>query len=165
MSRVVKIQIDESTETLKKLLFQEKKVETKEKIQALYLLKTKSVESVQYLATIIGRHRTTVQRWLAQYRAGGLENLLISNPKSGRKPVIAQQIRERLKQELASPEGFESYSEVKIWLETIQGVSASYKVVHHTVRYQMKAKLKVPRPTSAKLEPGAIDNFKKNYQN
>jgi transposase len=95
MSRVVKIQIGESAETLKRLLLQEKKVEVKEKIQALYLLKTASVESVQYLATVLGRHRTTVQRWLAQYRAGGLKNLLTSKPKPGRKPLISQPIRER----------------------------------------------------------------------
>jgi hypothetical protein len=66
VSRVVKIQIVESAKTLKKLLLQEKKAETKEKIQALYLLKTTTVETVQYLATVLGRHRTTVQRWLAQ---------------------------------------------------------------------------------------------------
>jgi transposase len=130
----------------------------------LYLLKTASVETVQYLAIILGRHRTTVQRWLAQYRTGGLENLLVSKPKSGRKPLISQPIRERLAKELEDPEGFESYTEVKIWLETLQGVSASYKVVHHTVRYQMQAKLKVPRPTSAQQEPGEINNFKKNFQ-
>ncbi|NJO94030.1 MAG: helix-turn-helix domain-containing protein [Hydrococcus sp. RM1_1_31] len=164
MSRLVKIQIVESAETLKKLLLQEKKADAKEKIQALYLLKTATVETVQYLATVLGRHRTTVQRWLAQYRAGGLENLLATKPSQGRKPVIPQQIRERLRQELVNPEGFESYTEVKMWLETMQGVSASYKVVHDTVRYQMKAKLKVPRPTSSKQEPGEIDNFKKNSQ-
>ncbi|NJK50747.1 hypothetical protein HC931_23850 [Candidatus Gracilibacteria bacterium] len=51
-----------------------------------------------------------------------------------RKPLISQPIREHLARELAEPEGFESYTEVKMWLETTQGVSASYKVVHHTVR-------------------------------
>jgi transposase len=129
VSRVVKIQIVESAKTLKKLFLQEKKAETKEKIQALYLLKTTTVETVQYLATVLGRHRTTVQRWLAQYRAGGLESLLASKPKRGRKPIIPQLLRERLARELADPEGFESYMEVKMWLETMQGVSASYKEV------------------------------------
>jgi uncharacterized protein (DUF2132 family) len=61
MSRVVQINIIETAETLLKLLKQTKQVEAKEKIQALYLLKTSSVETVQYLATLSGRHRTTVQ--------------------------------------------------------------------------------------------------------
>lgn len=52
MSRVVQINITETAETLLKLLKQTKQVEAKEKIQALYLLKTSSVETVQYLATL-----------------------------------------------------------------------------------------------------------------
>lgn len=162
MSRVVKIEIAETPETLLKRLKQPKPGDNRDKIQALYLLKTKSVETVQYLAVILGCHRTTVQRWLAEYRAGGLEAMLHCKPKPGRKPSIPSSIRERLAQELDDPEGFESYQEVQTWLQTTQGISVSYKVVHHTIRYQMKAKLKVPRPTSSEQELGAIDDFKKN---
>lgn len=162
MSRVVKIEISETSETLLQRLKRPQPGDARDKIQALYLLKTNCVETVQYLAIILGRHRTTLQRWLAQYRQGGLEAMLNSKPRTGRKPSIPQTVRERLAQELDDPEGFESYLEVKKWLETTQEISASYKVVHHTVRYQMQAKLKVPRPTSSKQEPGAIDDFKKN---
>jgi transposase len=39
-------------------------------------LKTKTVDSVSAIAVFLGRHRTTVQRWLTSYRQGGLEELL-----------------------------------------------------------------------------------------
>jgi transposase len=52
------------------------KAEQKEKVQALYWLKTKTVDSVSAIAVYLGRHGTTVQRWLASYRQGGLEELL-----------------------------------------------------------------------------------------
>lgn len=45
------------------------------------------------------------------------------------------------------------------------GVEASYKVVHDTVRYQMKAKLKVPRAVGVKHQPEAEEEFKKNCRN
>lgn len=43
----------------------------------------------------------------------------------------------------------------------MQGVEASDKVVHDTVRYQMKAKLKVPRAVSVKHSSEAESEFKK----
>ncbi|MBH8554192.1 IS630 family transposase, partial [Nostocaceae cyanobacterium CENA357] len=47
-------------------------------------------------------------------------------------------------------------------LKAVEGVEASYKVVHDTVRYQMKAKLKVPRAVGIKHQPEAEEEFKKN---
>jgi putative transposase len=63
---------------------------------------------------------------------------------------------------LVDPKGFESYAEVQTWLKASEGIDASYKVVHDTVRYQLKAKLKVPRPQSVKQSVEAKENFKKN---
>ncbi|MBW4651591.1 MAG: hypothetical protein KME20_00780 [Kaiparowitsia implicata GSE-PSE-MK54-09C] len=34
-----------------------------------------------------------------------------------------------------------------------------YKTVHKTVRYGLKAQLKVPRPVSEKQTPGAVESF------
>lgn len=76
MSGVVKIDIVETQETLKALLLKAQKVEEKEKVQVLYWLKTKTVDSVSAIAVFLGRHRTTLQRWLTSYRQGGLEELL-----------------------------------------------------------------------------------------
>jgi len=69
MSGRVKLNISEST--LKTLLGQQKTASGKERVQALYLLKTKQVETVQHLAVVLGRNRVTVQRWLSQYQVVG----------------------------------------------------------------------------------------------
>ncbi|MGL5922221.1 hypothetical protein [Chroococcidiopsis sp.] len=63
MSGRVKLNIVESEQTLKTLLRQQKTVTGKERVQALYLLKTQQVETVQHLAVVLGRNRVTVQRW------------------------------------------------------------------------------------------------------
>ena len=165
MTGVVKINITETAEQLKQLLKQQKTAFALERLQALYLLKTQQVETVQHLAVVLGKSRVTVQRWLRCYRAGGLNGLLEQYKSTGRPKIIPSEVRERLKLELAQPEAFESYGEVKTWLKASEGIEASYKVVHDTVRYQLKAKLKVPRPQSAKQSPQAKENFKKNCLN
>ena len=109
MSGVVKIDIVETEETLKALLLKAKKVEEKEKVQVLYWLKTKTVDSVSAIAVFLGRHRTTLQRWLTSYRQGGLEELLREKKSTGRPRLLTDKIVERLQAELKDPEGFESY--------------------------------------------------------
>jgi transposase len=165
MTGVVKINITETVSELKQLLKQQKEAFALERVQALYLLKTQQVETVQYLAVVLGKSRVTVQRWLRQYRNGGLKRLLERHPRTGRPTIIPQPVRERLLFELAQPEGFDSYGEVQTWLRASEGIEASYKVVHDTVHYQLKAKLKVPRPSSTKQSSQAQENFKKNSLN
>lgn len=164
MCRVVKIDITENAEELQTLLKKQHSASLKERILALYLLQTKQVETVQHLAVLLGRGRITVQRWLRQYREGGLKTLLEVKTSTGRKPIINSTVREKLVQELSDPQGFSSYGEIKTWLQAVMGVEASYKVVHDTVRYQLKAKLKAPRPRSTKHSALAEETFKKNCQ-
>ncbi|WNN92158.1 helix-turn-helix domain-containing protein [Gloeocapsopsis dulcis] len=75
MTGVVKINITETAEQLKKLLKQQKTACGLERLQALYLLKIQQVETVQHLAVVLGKSRVTVQRWLRCYREGGLKGL------------------------------------------------------------------------------------------
>lgn len=164
MSGVLKIEITESEENLKKLLINQKLGKKKERIQILYLIKTHQAETVGHLATLIGRHRVTISRWLRQYREGGLARLLKIGKSPGRTPLISEEVKEKLNQELLDPEGFDSYQEIQQWLWSVHDVEASYWTVHKTVRYQLKSKLKVPRRVNLKQEQGAVENFKKNCQ-
>lgn len=162
MSGVVKINIGESPATLKTLLGQQKTARGKERVQALYLLKTKQVETVQQLAVVLGRNRVTVQRWLQKYRMGGLDKLLEVSQSKGRPMIIPEEAIEIIKQELLDPEGMMRYGEVQTWMKAVLGIEASYHVVHNLVRYKLKAKLKTPRPRSSKQDPEALLTFKKN---
>ncbi|WP_416209682.1 helix-turn-helix domain-containing protein [Microcystis aeruginosa] len=67
MAGVYKIEISESEVELKELLRQEKTGSRKERIQVLYLLKTKKAKTVTEAAEILGRNRVTVQDWLGKY--------------------------------------------------------------------------------------------------
>jgi Winged helix-turn helix len=67
-----------------------------------------------------------------------------------------------LKEELKNPEGFQSYSEIQLWLRTCFEIDLAYRTVHELVRSKLKAKLKVPRPLHIKQNKEAKENFKKN---
>ncbi len=73
MSGVVRIEIRETTEELITLMSKEKDVLRHEKLQVLYWLKTKMVDSVLSAAVRLEKHRTTIQRGLSSYRKGGIE--------------------------------------------------------------------------------------------
>lgn len=163
MAGVTKIEIIESIVELEHLLEAQKTALGFQKVQVLYLLKTQQVKTVQNLASMLGRGRVTLQRWLRLYREGGISRLLEKKKSSGRPPHINSAAREQLLIELAEARGFKSYTEIQIWLKAQEGIEASYKVVHDTVRYRMKAKLKVPRPVGIKYCKEAEEEFKKNY--
>jgi transposase len=81
MSGVVKIEIRETEEELKTLLLKAKDAHSHEKLQVLYWLKTQTLETVLSAAVRLGKHRTTIQRWLSNYRKGGIEELLLQKPR------------------------------------------------------------------------------------
>jgi putative transposase len=165
MSGVVKIHIAETEEVLKTLLLKVESPQNKERIQTLYWLKTKRVTTVLEIATLLGRHRTTVQRWLSNYRQGGLERLLEERKSPGRPKLMTPGIIERLLVELQEAEGFHSYQEVQRWLLSCCDLQVSYRTVHQWVRYRLQGKLKVPRPVSIKQKQGVVEELKKNCLN
>ena len=164
MTGTLKIEIVESVETLSKLIKQEKNPQKRQRIQALYWIKTNLVESIGHLSSLSGKHRTTVSRWLSSYRKGGLSKMLDIYKSSGRKTVIPPEIEQILINELNEKEGFNSYKEIQTWLYTIHNLEVSYKVVHDTVRYRLKAKLKVPRRSNVKKDAKAEAEFQKKSQ-
>lgn len=162
MTGIIKIEIAESAEELRQQLKKSDNQGIKERIQALYWLKTNQVESTGAIASLIGKHRTTVSRWLSQYRKSGLEGLLTQGKKTGRPRKMSGEVEEKLREELLEAEGFSSYKEVQLWLKAVEGIEMSYTGVHQIVRYRLKGKLKVPRPVHIRQKPGAVEEFKKN---
>ena len=160
MAGIVKIDITESAEELQTVMTSQSTASECSKVQVLWWLKTGQVTTVTQAAAQGGHHRTTVSRWLSKYRDGGLEHLLAPPYRPGRPTAIDGELLVALERELADPEGFQSYGEIQHWLSVVHGQEIPYKTVHQTVRYRLKAKLKVPRPVSERQSQGAVDAFK-----
>lgn len=163
MAGVCKIEIRESEVELKQLLGQAKTGSEKERLQVLYLLKTKKALSVTKAAEIVGRNRVTLQNWLAEYRQGGLSKLLSKKVSRGRKKTIPQWAEKALEKRLKLEKGFNSYGEICQWLESKLGIAANYKTVHRLVHYRLKASQKIARLNSAEQSRERLDNFKKTF--
>jgi transposase len=132
-------------------------------VQSLYLLKINVAETVRYLAVIMGRSESTIHYWLRLYKTGGMSKLLEEAPQTGRPKKLEIETIASLQQELSDPEGFNSYQEIKLWLSLCQNIEISYSTVHRIVRYELNGKLKVPRPTHEKQQPGIITAFKNHF--
>ncbi|MCT7952994.1 helix-turn-helix domain-containing protein [Ancylothrix sp. C2] len=160
----MEVEIAESQQELEKALKNASTASSKERLLLLYLLKSKQVISRQELAQLIGRDNATITRWIRKYKDEGIVGLLEVKQAPGKIPLVRGANLERLKQRLQEPRGFHSYGEIKQWLLDELGLNLAYKTVYQLVRYQLKAKLKVPRPQSIKQHPESQSNFKKNFQ-
>ena len=161
MPRPLRIEISESETTLKRLLRQQSSGRRKERLQALYWLKSGQVSTRIELATLTGRGESTVYRWLKLYKTGGLQAMLEIPTSPGKPPLIAGEVLDKLKARLAEPRGFESYGAIQYWLWDECGLEVPYKTVHQTVHYRLQAKLKVPRPRSHKTDEVEQQAYKK----
>lgn len=161
MARQLQITIEESAEALEKQLKHARTASQKERLQMLWWLKTEQVTQHQQLATRLGRDPSSITRWLQKYRQGGLSQLLEVKTASGQPPQITPEALAGLQKRLASETGFNSYGEIVSWLKTEYELEMNYATVYYWVHYRLKAKLKVPRPTSAKQDQVAVEQFKK----
>ena len=157
-------EITESEDTLKSLLHQQASARYKERLQALYWLKSGQVTTRLELSRLLGRGESTIYRWLKLYKAGGLCALLEIKTSSGKPALIQGEALEKLKARLSDPQGFESYGAIVEWLRDECGLEVAYKTVHQTVYYRLKAKLKVPRPRSRQTDEAQQQSYKKNYR-
>ena len=165
MANTVKVEIKETVGELKELIEQAADIRVKERLQVLYLLKSGQVRTLKSLSQILIKDTSTLYRWLRQYKAGGLAQMIELYEASGKPASIPADIVEKLKVRLRDPLGFNSYKEIQEWLKSEHQLEVGYFVVYRLVRQVLQAKLKVPRPTSAKKNEAASEQFKQDLAN
>jgi transposase len=147
--------ITEDLDTLQARLRSERDPHLRPRVHLLVLFKSGQVTTRRQAAAHLAVHRNTVALWLRTYRAGGLSALLTykeAGAPSGQKSLPAA-VFTQLQTRLASPSGFASYGAIQQWLREEFALAIPYKTLHGIVRYQLKAKLKRPRPSHAKKTP------------
>ena len=163
MCRVFKFEVLELPETLEVLLKHEKDVRRRERLQFLYWHKTGQAKTRQALGKLLNRSQFAIGQWINTYRHRGLNGLLHLNYHGGNlAPSIPIAIQRQLKEKLAQPEGVASYKAVQLWLQKQHGLEVPYSTVFGTVKYRLRAALKVPRPYAVDHDPAAVEEFKKN---
>ncbi len=162
MSRSLQVEIRESAEELKRIMNEQTRAKFRERLQILYWIKSEIFHSLQELSDHLGRSKSVIVKWLKVYRTQGLIGLLQWNYHGGRRSRMTEVMREALQRRLDDPtHGFHSYGQIQQWLLQEYEVDIPYSTVHQVVRYQLKAKLKVARPTSVHRHEEAVVSFKK----
>ena len=155
--------IEATVTELKIIMQQQQTITNRQKVQALYLLKSGSSQSITDVAELLGVHRITVQRWLKQYSNGGLSELLKLRRSTGRPRVIPQEVIAGISTKIGEETcEFKSYKEIVGWVEDNYQLSVKYQTLHKQLHYRMKAKLKVPKRLSNKKDELAAREFKKD---
>jgi transposase len=75
VSEITKVIIAESADELKEKMNKQFKAREKERLQALYLLRSRKCQQIIEIAKILGISRSTIHRWLHTYKKGGLSNI------------------------------------------------------------------------------------------
>jgi transposase len=139
------------------------RIRIRDRIRVLWLLKTGQARNRQEASELTGLHRTTVGKWLRTCNDGGLPALLRLNTIPGNARHISGDVADALKKRLASPDGFNSCIEIQTWLKETFGLDIKYKTVYKTVRYDLDAKLKIPRPSHIKKTKKKSGNSGMNF--
>lgn len=140
--------VKETAEQLREKLKSEAHPLFWQRLQALYLIASAQVKRRTQIAKILGVNRNSVSTWLRIYETGGLEELLKLNKAKGKPPKMTLRAKAAMAEKLTDQKGFGSYGEIQAYLLEEHQVELSYSRVHTIVRYEMKAKPKVPRPSN-----------------
>lgn len=160
MSGVVQVAWRESTEELYARYRDERDVQRRKRLQALWLLRQGRNELAASREAGVGRR--SLQRWLGWYRTEGLDGVLARVPGHGARGVpgrLTSAQRGRLLARVADGQ-FRTYDEAREWVEREWGVAYRYTGI-----YSLLARLdghpKVPRPQAEKADAAAQEGWKR----
>lgn len=151
MSRRIVMEWTESAEELYARYTAERDVPRRQRLQALWLVRTGA--SVAVASQLAGVGSRSVERWLGWYRRGGLAEVLRRVPGYGA-PGAPSRLTAEQQQALvaqASTGTFRTYDEARQWVEATFGVAYSYQGMY-SVLARLAIHPKVPRPMAAKAD-------------
>ena len=163
MRRSLNFPIKEDEERLLQLLKKEKNGRKKERLQFLYVLKTRQIRYIKDAVKLFGRNRNTYGDWVGKYQDGGLKELLSIDRGPGRQGNIQGEDLEKLKARLSEPKGFNSYKDISVWLEKECGIKLTPKALFYTCKIKLNASPKVARPSNPCQDSEEVAAFKKNF--
>jgi transposase len=146
--------ITESADALHQRMKQEKDLQKRQRLQALYLAASGRAHHRQEIANLLGVHRHSVAAWFEAYAEGGVDQMLSYQiPRPPLRQRITAPALTALQEKLQDPHGFAGYHQIRLWLAEEHQVTLAYSSVHALVRYKLHAKPKRPRPSHAKKVP------------
>ena len=162
MGKKAILDIKESDSELKKLLLKQKTLKGEKRLKSLLAIKSGKFETRQELADFLGIHIRTLERWLVNYNAGGVEMMLTDKPKNKSSKIITPQIHNGLSQRVHDPNNpFLGYWDAQNWVEQEYGVVVKYQRIREYLIQHFKTEPKTPRKSHYKKDVEAEKAFLK----
>ncbi|BAP56545.1 transposase [Thioploca ingrica] len=156
--------LDEEGADLKRQLQKETRGRQKERLQALYLLKTGQVQNATELPYLLGRSDSTIKNGLKIYRHRGLNGLLELQHGGGKSFSLSNPVLTPLQERRRNPQGFSDYQAIQTWLTTTYGIDIPYKTLWGIVHNRLQAHPQVVRPQSQARNESTVAEFEKKSQ-
>lgn len=160
MGQGLQVEWQETGAELKALYMKEKHPQRRTRLQALWHLR--NGKRIQDVVEMVGVHYRVVQRWVAWYRQGGLEEVLQRVSGHGATGVPARLSARQQKALVARVTlgDFRTVWDVQQWTKARWGVTYSYEGMRSVMK-RHELGLKVPRPRSEKASLEKQEAWKK----
>ena len=157
--RTLHIPWQEDEITLFNLYRREQDPELRPRLHSLWLLR--KGKPMGEVASLIGIHYRTLQRWIGWYRQGGVEEIRRhkNGGRQGRAPYLKEEELEKLLEKTRQG-AFSTIGQAALWVQENLGVKYTYWGMRSLFE-RLKLKKKVPRPLAAKASPEAQERWKK----
>lgn len=162
MEKKAYLEIKESVEELKKIVFKQTTLKGEKRIRALQYIKQKKFKTRQLVADSLGISVRTLERWLNKYKSGGIEELLYDKPKNKQSKIITPEIHAGLcKRVYDANNPFLGYKDAQQWVNETYGINVKYQRIREYLKQHFKTKLKSPRKSHYKKDVAAEEAFLK----
>ena len=127
MGKKAKLEIKESLSDLKKIKTKQKSLQAQKRVLALIHIKTGKFGTRIGLAEGLGVHIRTLERWVNQYKEGGIAEMLSDKPRPKPSGIITSEIHEGLARRANDPSyPFLGYWEARQWVQEEYGTTINY---------------------------------------
>ena len=126
------------------------------RLHALWLLR--SGRRMGEVASVVGVHYRTLQKWVSWYREGGVEEVLSHRMKGLGQPRFLREDQERKLTEEAASGRFRTGGEIREWIESEYGVSYRLGSVYSLLS-RLGCSPRVPRGLHEKADPRPQSQF------
>ncbi len=151
---------DENTEEALRTAYRaEQRVDVRQRLHALWLLRS-GERRLGEVATVLGVDYRSVQRWVAWYRDGGLEEVRSHHAGGhGQTPRLTVEQQEQLAQEVATGR-FRNVVAIRAWVAATFGVAYTEGGMYSLLE-RLRCGPKVPRPLHEQANLAEQEAWKK----
>lgn len=162
MGKKANLDITESVLELTKLLAKQKTLKTEKRLKSLLAIKSSKFETRQGVANYVGVHIRTLERWINNYKIGGIDQMLLDKPKNKTSKIITPTIHNGLRERVNDAHNpFLGYWDAQNWVKQEYGVDIKYQRIREYLIQHFKTKLKTPRKSHYKKDEQAEKAFLK----